>query len=310
MTLDLSRLPRYQSVFVSTHEGDAVLSCAARLIAAGARGGKTLIVTLFRVGDEQPFSEPGSLAIGMPAAPLRDPSSYGSYRTLVFGRRDRDDGDVCQAASLIEEVFRRSEARDLYLPLGVGGHVDRQLAHEAGLRAVPPRAGRNVFFYEERPESLVPGAVRMRLAQLGARLPPAAVQVAAEGSLPGFLYRYNMVPQRRVAPRGLTERLACTRLAARDWIDARAWQPQRAFGPRVQPVLQPVQGDSLAAIREMVHAEGERRGAPPASAHRLLRYASDYAHGLGGCDHLERYWLLLPAREDEGRAELPASLTA
>jgi hypothetical protein len=308
--IDLSRLPRYQSVFVSTHEGDAVLSCAARLISDGGRGGRTLIITLFRVGDEQPFSEPGTLATGLPAAPLRDPSAYGTFRAVVFPHARRDEAVLAEATHVIDEVFRRTEARDLYVPLGVGGHVDRQVAHEAGIRAVPPRAGRNVFFYEERPEALVPGAVRMRLAEIGARLPPAALQVAREGTLPRFLYRYNTVPQRRVAPRSLGERLACTRLAARAFLDTRVWQPQRAFGPRLQPILQPVAGDSLPAILEMVRAEGERRGAPPASAQRLLRFASDYARRLGGRDHLERYWLLLPAREDEGRAELPATLTA
>ena len=306
MSLDLSRLQRYASVFVSTHEGDAVLSCAARLIADGARGGQTLIVTLFRVGDEQPSSEPGSLSIGLPSAPLRDPACYASFRSVVFGRSERDEACLAESARLIEEILRRTEARSLYLPLGVGGHIDRRVAHEAALR-VPPKPGRNVFFYEERPEALVPGAVRMRLAELGARLPPAAVSVAREGSLPRFLYRYNTVPQRRVAPGGWSERLVCTRLAARAWLQARAWQPQRAFGPRLQPVLQPVQGDSLAAIREMVHAEGERRRAPAASAHRLLAFASDYARCLGGRDHLERYWLLLPARDDEGRISLPAA---
>ncbi len=300
MNLELSRLPRYASVFISTHEGDAVLSCPARLIADGARGGKTLIVTLFREGDEQPFSEPGSLSIGMPAAPLRDPVSYGSFRSLVFGHPERDEACLAEAARLIEEIFRTTQARSLYLPLGVGGHIDRRLAHEAGSPAVPPKPGRNVFFYEERPEALVPGAVRLRLAELGARLPPAAVGVAREGSLPRFLYRYNTVPQRRVAPGGISERLACTRLAARAWMQARVWQPQRAFGPRLQPVLQPVVGDSLAAIRDMLHAEAERRRAPAASAHRLLAFASDYARRLGGRDHLERYWLLLPVRDDEG----------
>ncbi len=309
MSLDLSRLPRYASVFVSTHQGDAVLSCAARLIADGAQGGSTLIVTLFRVGDEQPFSEPGSLSIGMPAAPLRDPAAYRSFRSIVFGRSEPDEACLAEAARLIEEIFRRTQARSLYLPLGVGGHVDRRLAHAAGLPALPPKPGRNVFFYEERPEALVPGAVRMRLAEMGARLPPAAVNVAREGSLVRFLYRYNTVPQRRVAPGGLFERLACTDLAARAWMQARVWQPQRAFGPRLQPVLQPVEGDSLATIRAMLHAEGERRGAPAASGHRLLAFASAYARCLGGRDHLERYWLLLPGRDDAGRVNLPGAAT-
>ena len=78
------------------------------------------------MSDEQPFSEPGSLSIGMPAAPLRDPASYGSYRSVVFGRTERDEACLAEASRLIEEIFRRTEARDLYVPLGVGGHIDRR----------------------------------------------------------------------------------------------------------------------------------------------------------------------------------------
>jgi len=262
---------------------------------------------LFRLGDEQPFPEPGSLSIGMPAAPLRDPAGYGSYRSIVFGRAERDEACLAEVSRLIEEILRRTEARSLYVPLGVGGHVDRRVAHEAGLRGVPPRPGRNVFFYEERPEALVPGAVRLRLAEIGARLPPAALNVAREGSLARFLYRYITVPQRRAARGGMFERLLCTRLAGRAWMAARVWQPQRALGPRLQPVLQPVEGDSLAAIRGMLHAERARRRVPGRSAHRLLAFDSDYARRLGGRDHLERYWLLLPVRDDESRISRSAA---
>jgi hypothetical protein len=178
--------------------------------------------------------------------------------------------------------------------------VDHRIAHEAGLAALPAQPGRDVFFYEERPDALVPGAVRMRLGQIGARLPPGAVRVAREGSLARLLFRFNRIPHRREAWRGLSERLALTRLLASAWWEARAWQPQRAFGVRVQPVVQ--EAENLDAVMEAVRAFDERRGAPAGARARLLKLSADYARRLGGRQWIERYWLLLPAREGAGKA--------
>jgi LmbE family N-acetylglucosaminyl deacetylase len=292
----LASLGPLDSVFVAAHEGEAQFSCAARLLDEQCRGLRSLVITLFRAPGEEPW--PHNVSIGMPDAPRRDPS-YDSHSAMVYGRGEADDGCLAEAVRILDEVFRRTQARHIYLPLGVGGHVDHRLVQEAGLRALPPHGVRDVFFYEERPDALVPGAVRVRLGQLGARLPPYATPVAREGGLARFLYRYNTVPHRREALGGLSERLRATRLAARAWREASVWQPLRAFGPRLQPLLHPAQLEDLAPIRETARRFDVGRGAPPGSLERLLALGVAYARRLGGSQHVERYWLQLPAREDD-----------
>jgi hypothetical protein len=295
MIPDLASLGPLDSVFVSAHEGEAQFSCAARLRDEHRRGLRALVITLFRAPGEEPW--PGYVSIGMPDAPRRDPS-YDSHRSMVYGRSEADDACLVEAVRILDEVFRRTRAQHIYLPLGVGGNVDHRIVHEAGLRSLPPKAGRNVFFYEERPEALVPGAVRVRLGQLGARLPPVAAPVAREGSLARFLYRYNTVPHRREALQGVSERLKCTRLAARAWREASVWQPLRAFGPRLQPMLFTAEASDLETVREMARLFDTRRRAPAGSLDRLLRLSAAYSRRLGKGSHVERYWLQLPAREE------------
>lgn len=297
----VSRLGPCDAVFVSAHEGEAALSCAARIDAEQKRGRRMLVVTLFRGPEEE--IEPGGLSLGLADAPHRNPD-YEPLAEAVFGRSAAQDDCLLDATHLLDEVFRRTQARQIYLPLGVGGHVDHRIAHEAGIKALPPQPGRDVFFYEERPDALVPGAVRMRLGEMGARLPPGAVRVAREGGLTRFLVRYNAIPHRRETWRGLRERVTLTRLAARAWWEARAWQPQKAFGVRVQPVVH--ETASLDAVRESVRLFDERRGARPRALHRLMSLSAAYARRLGGNDWVERYWLLLPPREEAGRGAWPA----
>ncbi|HET7292637.1 MAG TPA: hypothetical protein VFM88_09440 [Vicinamibacteria bacterium] len=296
----VSRLGSCDAVFVSTHEGEAALSCAARIDAETARGRRTLVVTLFRAPEEE--VDPGGLSLGLADAPHRDPD-YVPLAEAVFGRSAAEDECLADATHLLDEVFRRTGARQIYLPLGVGGHVDHRIAHEAGLKALPPHPGRDIFFYEERPDALVPGAVRMRLGEMGARLPPGAGRVAREGGLARFLVRYNAVPHRRERWRGLGERVALTRLAAKAWWEARAWQPQKAFGVRVQPVVQEAQ--DLDAVLESVRRFDERRGVRPRAVQRLMSLSAAYARRLGGRVWVERYWLLLPAREEADRGAWP-----
>lgn len=297
MIPDLASLGSLDSVFVSAHEGEAQFSCAARIRDDHKRGLRALVVSLFRAPGEEPW--PGCVSIGMPDAPRRDPSC-NSHRAMVYGRSEANDACLGEAVRILDEVFRRTQARHIYLPLGVGGNLDHRIAHEAGLRAIPPDSGRDVFFYEERPEALVPGAVRVRLGQLGARLPPVAAPVAREGGLARFLFRYHTVPHRREALAGFSERVRCTRLAARAWWEARAWQPHKAFGPRLQPLLHGAEASDLEAIHEMAGLFDMRRGAPARALERLVALAAAYTRRLGGSGHVERYWLLLPGRE-EGR---------
>jgi LmbE family N-acetylglucosaminyl deacetylase len=80
--------------------------------------------------------------------------------TDMFGERHPADTDVGRA--LVEALAALPPAGQIVLPLGVGGHVDHQVAR---------RAGENVFgevaYYEDYPYTMTPGA-------LEALLPPAA----------------------------------------------------------------------------------------------------------------------------------------
>src|SRR5262249_5522981 len=94
------------------------------------------------------------------------------------------------------------------------------------------------------------------------------------------------------------------RIAARS-LAARAWNPARALGPRLQPVQEARDGaDFLGVVGVM--AQGEPRvAALCGSRERLARDAERYARRLGGRPYVERYWLLLPERAAFGLAPLP-----
>jgi LmbE family N-acetylglucosaminyl deacetylase len=241
----------------------------------------------------------------MPEAGARN-RYYGSFRTMSYGRHPDDDLSAVRAIRILTEVADRTRPREVYVPLAVGGHIDHRLAHEAALTAFERREGRNVFLYEDRPESVIPGAIRIRLGQIGARLPPAAGSV--EGArLMRYLLRFHLAPSYRGDLRGWAERARSTRLAARSWLETRRWHPQRGLGLRIQPVVHRPEGPDLDCARELresfVQERGTRAGA---AAHRLRGLGSAYAQRLGG-DHAERYWLLLPPRDPEGRVAVTAS---
>jgi len=184
----------------------------------------------------------------------------------------------------------------VYVPLAVGGHVDHRLVHEAGYHAMPEAPGREVFFYEDRPYAFLPGAVWMRLGQLGARLPPAA-QLSEGTGLLQYLLRFQMSTYVRAHARGL-DRLRCSGSAFRQWLDARGWHPRRAAGPRFQPVEHLLEAPAIEVAREMLAWHAARlslctsaphaRPSHPAAVPRLKRR-----------DENERYWLLLPPLEGD-----------
>lgn len=300
------------SVYLSPHGDDALLSCAARLLSEARRGQSVLVVSVFGPpgsGGAAPplFGEPFAglpirhLSLGIPEARRRN-SFYSSFRSLTYGRHPEDETWLKEAAETLDEVGHRSRARQVYVPLGVGGHIDHRLCHEAALRSLRSGDGRNVFLYEERPEALVPGAVRMRLGELGARLPPAATQAAEGAGLARFLFRFHVPPAFRGDLGSWAEVLWAAPPAARQWRKARAWRPQKGFGPRLQPVVHAVGAEELAAVRTL--AAGEV-GRTRRSAKRVEKMAAAYARRLGQQPYAERYWLLLPQRESDGEMPQP-----
>jgi hypothetical protein len=280
----------YDAAYVSTYAWDAPLSCAGRIASDVRRGVRSLMVTVFDGADAAPVGG-DQLTLGLPSAAERRPGADPVAGGSLVGEEDA----IVDLARTLEDVFRRSKARSLFIPLGVGGHIDSLITHEAGLRTFHAGSGRDVYLYEERPEAFVSGSVRIRLAQIGARLPPAASRVSGEGGLLRLMLRTQTVPRLRDPAKGLRRRVEFGRRMVNRWYEARAWRPLRALGPRVQPLLFRPEAGSLDEARALVSSACARLGSGVAD--RLLAFGADQARRLGGGDWAERLWLLLPERE-------------
>lgn len=306
MARDLAAIDGCDSLYVSPHGDDVLLSCAARLLSELERGLRVTVVTVFGAGGgsrhasaDAAFDRLGvrRLGLGLPEASGRQ-ASYAAFEALTAQSHPDDDRVAGVAAEALADLGHRSRARQVYVPLGVGGHVDHRLCHEAALRSFESGEGRNVFLYEDRPEAFVRGAVRMRLGHLGARLPPGAVRAADDTSLAAFLLRFHVGPSLRGDLKGWGERARGARVAARLWREARSWRPGKGLGPRLQPVIHPADAAALPAVRALVAESAASAGAGA----RMAVLASRYARRLGASDHAERLWLLLPGHAGSGRS--------
>jgi len=303
MARDLAAIDGCDSLYVSPHGDDVLLSCAARLLSELERGLSVTVVTVFGAGGSRHAAADAAfdrlgvrrLGLGLPEASSRQ-SSYAAFEALTAPSHPDDDRVAGVAAEALAGLGHHSRARQVYVPLGVGGHVDHRLCHEAGLRCFESGDGRNVFLYEDRPEAFVRGAVRMRLGHVGARLPPGAARAADDTSLAAFLLRFHVGPSLRGDLKGWGARARGARVAARLWREARWWRPGKGFGPRLHPVIHPADATALPAVRALV-AES---AASARAGMRMAVLASRYARRLGASDHAERLWLLLPGHEGSG----------
>jgi LmbE family N-acetylglucosaminyl deacetylase len=300
--LTLEQVGRYDSLYISPRSGDAALSCAARLHADAGKGLSAVVLNLFEGASFRESASPprglprvDHISLGLPGACRRHPRR-SILSSLHFETFPEDDGLRARIARLLVDLRPRIAPRHVFAPLAVGGHVDHRIAHEAAVAAFGGReAGRNVFLYEDRPEALGRGQVRLRLGLLGARLPAGAVRSAERSSFVGHLARHHRGAQLRGEGGGWLDRFRSLAPAAARFRDAAVWNPQKAFGPRLQPVLLGADAEAAAFTREVVSA------VVPASRGRRTRYlklAAAYTRRLGGmAEHVERYWLLLPLLE-------------
>ena len=188
MARELAAIDVCDSLYVSPHGDDVLLSCAARLLSELEAGLRVTVLTVFGArgalrhgGPDAAFDRLGvrHVRLGLPEASARQ-AAYGAFEALTGQSHPDDAGVTATAAEALGDAAHRSRARQVYVPLGVGGHVDHRLCHEAALHSFESGDGRNVFLYEDRPEAFVRGAVRMRLGHVGAQLPPGAVRAAED----------------------------------------------------------------------------------------------------------------------------------
>lgn len=299
--LDLHTLERADSLFVAPHGDDVPLSCPARVHTEAERGRRVLVLALFEpAGTDGKAAEAvrrlGASYLGAGLPPARDRRATHAPSSPTTERGPEDEDVLITAASLLAEIGPRVEAIHIHAPLGLGSSVDHDVAYEASVRAFATGAGRNLFLYEERPEAFVPGAVRTRLALLGARLPPAGEGSAPRARLVRMLWRVNEPGRLRDDTGGLRGRLATMAAARRRWKTARVWNPQRAWGPRLQPIVHAADEEARSLAREAAESvlPRDRKGRPRA-AHRFGMRADSAAKALGAPYHAERLWLFLPS---------------
>jgi LmbE family N-acetylglucosaminyl deacetylase len=303
---DYTGLGGYDSLYLAPHVDDVNLACAGRVLADRRRGLRVLHVVLFSdlegrhalrppESDAPVSSGPlgDTLLAGFPPAPVRDSGLYRSHSGLVRRRHPDDDAWVDRAALLLDRVGGRSAARSVYVPMTLGYHIDHRLAQEAALRAFHAAEGRNLYLYEERPEACTPGAVRVRLGEMGARLPPVVRGAARGAGLLRFALLFPFSALARGDARRRAERVDAAFHAVGRWWAARAWNPAKAFGPLLQPMLQETDAELLDPVRTL------RNDASPLRPEDRKRYAvleRRYEASLGGAAS-ERYWLMLPGRD-------------
>ena len=303
-------LPRTETLWISPHPYDAILSGAARMARDAAGGAGGLLATVFGQSDPGRLMQAAArlrlshVHLGLQAAHARQ-RHYASLTARTYGSHESDSEVRDAVRQLFDAVARQVRPRNVFVPLGVGLHIDHRLVHEAAEAAFPGGPGQNVFYYEDRPYALIPGAVRVRLAQLAVRLPPAITALGDGGSLLSHLFGFNRSSIARHGTRGIADRMAFLGRVASSWHQSRAWNPRRAIGLRLQPTTDVV--DSALAdavddiVSELAPAATRLIGSPKRYAHLAARHASRLGHSRLA----ERYWLRLPALHDEDVVAYP-----
>ncbi len=175
--------PRYRAVIISPHLDDAVFSCGGA-IAAMVHDGPVLVLNLFTgylsnlkihgaVLGEERYQEERDAArfLGFESRSMGEldaPFRRNAYRQVGNLFRPPVAQDLTWLPALRKTVFAVLDELDyqhLYVPLGIGWHVDHVLSY----LVFEPWAGRaNVLFYEDAVYCCIPHSTRYRLNELAA----------------------------------------------------------------------------------------------------------------------------------------------
>ncbi len=173
----------YRAVFVSPHLDDAVFSCGGT-IAQLVKEGPVLVLNLFTrylsevkvrgvvLGQER-YQEEAEAArfLGFESQCLGELDvsfRRDAYRKLGNIFRPPVAEDLDWLPTLRQKVFSllaELDYQQLYVPLGIGWHVDHVLTHQL----FEPWAERsNLLYYEDAPYCSIPHSTRYRLNEVGA----------------------------------------------------------------------------------------------------------------------------------------------
>jgi LmbE family N-acetylglucosaminyl deacetylase len=274
------------SLYLSPHLDDAVLSCAARIRQETAAGKGVVVATLFteaddareelyqrrRAEDVRAVKSLGAKALhcGLKDAPFRR-SYYSSFRPIILGSHPGDDEDEKAVRHVLDDLLRSCAPDRVFCPLGVGRHIDHRLAYQA---AVAVRGFRRLIFYEDRPYVLVRGQLAMRLAELSLQ---GAVPAETEAD---FLKSFREANYVRTYLHE-SERIECETLLLKKLAD-----PSRRRRVRSETIDSSSDEEMVTAISLYETQMPDLYGSA-----ELFRGASlNYSTSLGALGYAERYW--------------------
>lgn len=195
----------YDHVYIAPHLDDAALSCGGQIAQAVAVGARVLVVTLcagsppadaaltpfarylhsaWALGDDpivQRRAEDAQALALLGCDALQLDQLDAPYRVAAYGEPDAwrgavvaDDPLIAASRRILDQLHAQQPSAPLYVPLGVGGHVDHQIVCAAGLAL--SAAGATVRWYEDAPYAAkAPAAIQARLDQLAQPLIPEIV---------------------------------------------------------------------------------------------------------------------------------------
>jgi hypothetical protein len=275
---------RFDSVVFADTAGLAALSCFSRLQAEKNAGRHTLLIPLVDTTGAGVIRDRGLAAVkGFEEV---ESEADGVRRELPWRER-------------MAVVVRRLGPRHVLAPMGLLG-APQVVDYFGALRsALSVDRGRDLLFFEERPHCLVPEALLLRFAAKGVRLPPASDLRAPR--------RYGIFLLRMVSGLGvppifgrLGERVRRSRELRAAFKEASDWDPHRALGPKVQPVVEAWRDHDAKELYALAAELGQEAGLGSLKSfrRRMVRHASS----TGSRTPIERYWLSLPGDDsDPGR---------
>jgi LmbE family N-acetylglucosaminyl deacetylase len=180
----------YRAVFLSPHLDDAVFSCGGLIAKLAQSGEQVLIVNIFsEYGENSNRHEEESRVaeflnvdieyLGELDAVFRR-KSYKSLLRIFSSIDSLDRIDLPRLADKLRQLLSAVSYDNIYVPLGVGWHVDHLLTHELG-QLIGEKS--KICYYEDAPYILLPHFTSHRLAQFGAKpIPnsPGAARAAGQ----------------------------------------------------------------------------------------------------------------------------------
>jgi len=328
---DLTDVLKHDCVFLSPHLDDIALSCPGRVLEETSSGRTVLIATLFshagqadagrfkrdaypnRQAEDKRAAEvlgADTLHATMLDAPFRA-EIYQRFSGIMFKRDANHASTMMQAADYVSKLLERAQPETLFVPLGVGWHIDHRLTREAALVGASNYKWRKsgatetqritdelkyqsdrilpkIVFYEDRPYSFVQESVRLRLAELGYSadahdLPLADTDELRESLIESFMSAHYV--KHALTP---DEKDTCLRNLN-----------SHVTRGSVQPVQQ-AQSDvhlfdrvTLATARKAVAAHASQLAGLYGDIDGWQRMTQEYSRRLGfDSDYVERYWTL------------------